>query len=410
MEGIVVKPKSKVVRVRVGGPLASHQPALASILAERGYTPLTRVNHFQVMAHLSQWLAVRGFGVADLTSDRVDEYLTQRQADGYSAFCSRGSIRSLLEVLCSAGAPVTGPDPAPVSAADELLAGYDRFLRHERGLVASTTTAYVLRARRFLDGYGHGAVLHGLDTAAITAAVLREAGTGSAGSAQFFVVALRSFLRYCHLTGLIGTDMSGAALPVTGRRRSVLPRGLTSKQARALLSTCDRRTARGRRDYAVLVLLLRLGLRSREVAALQLEDIDWRAGQIAIHGKGHREDRLPLPADVGQAIAGYLRHGRPNDGPYRDVFLRSLAPQRGLSREAVALIVRRAGIRAGLGSFGPHRLRHTVATDMVAAGIGLGPIGQVLRHSDASSTSIYARVDIEQLRAIARPLHDGGVR
>lgn len=406
----MVKPESKVVKVRVEGPLAPFQPQLASVLTERGYTPLTRVNHSQVMAHLSQWLAARGLSVADVTSGVVDEYLTQRRTDGYTAFCSRGSIRPLLDVLCSVGAPLTDPAPGPVSAVDGLLAGYAQFLRQERALAASTTAAYVLRARRFLGGYGPGAELRELDAAAVTAAVLREAETVSAGSAQFFVVAVRAFLRYCHLIGVIGTDMSGASLPVTGRRRSVLPRGLTPAQSRALLAACDRRTVRGRRDYAVIVLMLRLGLRSREVAALQLEDIDWRAGQITIHGKGYREDLLPLPVDVGAAIAGYLRHGRPNDGPHRDVFLRSLAPRRGLSREGVALIVRRAGDRAGLGSFGPHRLRHTVANGMVAAGIGLGPIRQVLRHDDATSTSIYARVDIEQLRTIARPLHDGGAR
>ena len=406
----MVKPKSRVIVVRVAGPLAPYQQLLAAVLTERGYTPLTRVNHFHVMAHLSLWAGGRGLGVADITSARLEEYLAQRRTDGYTAYCSLGSIGPLFAVLVDAGAPLIGLDPGPVSVVDELLAGYDRFLREERGLVVSTTTAYVLRARRFLQGYGHGVDLRELSTAAVTAAVIREAGMVSAGSAQFFVVALRSFLRYCYLTGVIGADLSGASLPVTGRRRSVLPQGLTVAQAWALLAACDRRTARGLRDYAVIVMMLRLGVRSREVAAMQLDDIDWRAGQIIVHGKGHREDLLPLPTDVGEALVRYLRRGRSSDGPQRDVFLRSLAPRRGLSREAVAFIVRRAGIRAGLGSFGPHRLRHTVATEMVGAGVGLGPIGQVLRHSDVSSTSIYARVDIEQLRTIACPVRDGGVR
>ena len=126
--------------------------------------------------------------------------------------------------------------------------------------------------------------------------------------------ALRSFLRYCYLAGLVDRDLSGAALPVSGRRRSLLPQGITPTQAKALLRACDRRRASGRRDYAVIVLMLRLGLRAREVATLRLDDLDWRAGQLTVHGKGGRVDQLPLPVDVGEAIAAYLRRGRPRDG------------------------------------------------------------------------------------------------
>lgn len=290
-----------------------------------------------------------------------------------------------------------------------LLAGYARFLGQERGLAASTTAAYVLRARRFLDGHGHGADLGEVDTAAVTGAIVREAGRVSAGSAQFFVVALRSFLRYCHLTGVIDTDLSAASLPVTGRRRCVLPQGLSSAQARALLGACDRRTARGRRDYAVILLLLRLGLRSCEVARLRLEDVDWRAGQITVRGKGQRIDRLPLPADVGEAIAAYLRYARPGS-IRREVFLRVIAPQGSLSRRGVSLIVHRASLSAGLGRFGSHRLRHALACDLVRVGVPLHEIGQILRHEDMASTSIYARVDVEQLRTVARPLPVGSWR
>jgi integrase/recombinase XerD len=283
-------------------------------------------------------------------------------------------------------------------------------LLSERGLAASTTSAYVLRARRFLDWHAHGADLRAVDTAVVTSAVLGEAEAVSAGSAQYFVVALRSFLRYCHLTGLIGTDLSAASLPVTGRRRSVLPRGISAADARALLKACDRRAAAGRRDYAVILLLLRLGLRACEVAVLRLEDIDWRAAAITVHGKAGRLDRLPLPAEVGEAIAAYLRHARPSEAALREVFVRSIAPRAGLTREAVGCLVRRASIRAGLTPFGPHRLRHGLACDMVAAGVPLGQIGQVLRHADATSTSIYARVDVDRLRIVARPWPIGGTR
>ena len=403
------KPKSKVITVRVVGPLEPYAGQLMRLLADRGYAPLTRVPHLQVMTHLSKWMATRQLEVAELTGARVDEYLGQRRGDGYAAFCTRTGLAPLLDVLAAAGACVDQPGQ-PVSAVDVLLDGYAQFLRQERGLAASTTSAYVLRARRFLDRHAHGADLRAVDTAVVTSAVLREADGVSAGSAQFFVVALRSFLRYCHLAGAIDTDLSAASLPVTGRRRSVLPHGISPTQARALLKACDRRTAAGRRDYAVILLLMRLGLRAREVAALRLEDIDWHAGQITIHGKAQRLDRLPLPAEVGEAVAAYLRHARPTDTTLREVFVRSIAPRAGLTREAVGCLVRRASIRAGLTPLGSHRLRHALACDMVRAGVSLHEIGQVLRHTDATSTSIYARVDVDQLRTVARPWPVRGAR
>ncbi len=408
------KPKSKVITVRVVGPLEPYAGQFMSLLAARGYAPLTRVSHLQVMTHLSKWMATRQLTLEGLTSTRVEEYLDQRRGDGYSTFCSRASLTPLLDVLPLAGAPLSQPG-RPASEADALLDGYAEFLRQERGLADSTTRAYVLRARRFLAWHGHGADLQAVDARVVTGAVLGEAERVSSGSTQFFVVALRSFLRYCHLAGMIDTDLSAASLLVTGRRRSVLPRGITAADTRALLRACDRRTAAGRRDYAVILLLTRLGLRAGEVAALRLEDIDWRAGEIRIHGKFNRVDRLPLPADAGEAIAAYLRHARPPDtrppdrGP-REVFLRNLAPRAGLTREAVGCLVRRASIRAGLTPLGPHRLRHSLACDMVRAGVPLHQIGQVLRHADATSTSIYARVDVEQLRTVARPWPAGGAR
>ena len=172
--------------------------------------------------------------------------------------------------------------------------------------------------------------------------------------------------------------------------------------ATAVLGSCDRRTAVGRRDYAVLVTLLRLGLRAGEVAGLVLEDIDWRAAQIVVHGKNRRVDRLPLPVDVGEAITGYLRRGRPATTG-REVFVRALAPVTGLGRGAVSSIVRRACVRAGLPAVGAHRLRHTAACQMVDAGVPLTEIGQVLRHRSTSSTAIYARLDVEALRVLAQP-------
>ena len=169
-----------------------------------------------------------------------------------------------------------------------------------------------------------------------------------------------------------------------------------------VLASCDRRSAIGRRDYAVLVTLLRLGLRRGEVARLELDDIDWRSGELVVRGKGARRDRLPLPAEVGEAIAGYLRRGRPRT-ERREMFLRARAPFDPIAAGTVSSTVRRACRRAGIAEVGAHRLRHTVACEMVSAGIPLAQIAQVLRHRSLQSTAVYARVDIEQLRLLAAP-------
>ena len=286
----------------------------------------------------------------------------------------------------------------PASEQERLLAAFEKYLRCERALAAGTAGAYLARARRFLAG--RGGSLDGLTAADVMAAVLAEAERVSAGSAQYFVAALRAFLRFCYLDGHTAADLAWAAQAVTGRRRSALPMGISRADARALLASCDRRRADGRRDHAVLVTLLRLGLRASEAAALRLEDIDWRMGEVTVHGKGSRDERLPLPADVGEAIAAYLVRGRPASG-HRQVFLRSTAPAGPLTRGGISNIVRRACARAGLPQIGAHRLRHTAACQMAEAGAPLPEIGQVLRHQSLESTANYARVGITELRTLA---------
>ncbi len=291
------RPKSKVVRVRVVGPLAPTAAPLRVLLRERGYSPLSRVTQLQVLQHLSKWLQARGSAITDVTDEVVEEYLQQRRADGYASFCSLAGLRQLLAVLDVCGAPLTGPAAGPASELDVLMAEYALFLRQERGLAASTTAAYVLRARRFLDGCGGVANIPNLTAAAVTGAVLRESQMLSAGSAQFFAVSLRALLRWCLLTGRLEVDLAGSSLPVTGRRRCTLPRGISDIDARALLRSCDRRTHAGRRDYAVILILLRLGLRAGEVAALRLDDVDWRCGCRKPH---------PRSSALGSAVLAFL--------------------------------------------------------------------------------------------------------
>jgi integrase/recombinase XerD len=276
-------------------------------------------------------------------------------------------------------------------------------------LAAGTAVGYLASARRFLNGLSPDRGLAGLTAGEVTAAVLRECRVVSVSAAQNFVSALRSFLRFCFIEELVESDLSQAALLVRGRRDSSLPRRITRADARALLCCCDRRRALGRRDYAVIIVLLRLGLRRSEIAGLTDDDIDWRAGELVIRGKGGREDRLPLPVDVGEAIASYLRRGRPRSSR-REVFLRARAPYEPIASATVASTVRRACRRAGIPEVGSHRLRHTAACEMVQAQVPLQRIGQVLRHKSLQTTAIYARVDVEQLRLLAAPWPGGAAR
>lgn len=396
------KPISKVEVVRVPGPLAPYAAGFKTALLEAGFTPLSAVCQMRLMVHLSRWLDAQGLSAGDLTAPRIEEYLTLRRAVGYRERVTRRGMAPLLDHLAAQGVlPAAEPAP-PLSTMERLLASFECFLVAERGLAASTVSAYVRRAARFVDGYAVDGAVGSLTPAEVTRAVLEECASRSVGAGQYFVAALRALLRFCHVEGLIGEDLSAAAMTVTGRRTSLLPQGNDAAEQAALMRSCDRRRAVGRRDYAVILLLLRLGLRAGEVAALRLEDIDWRAGELVVRGKGQRMDRLPLPADVGEAIAGYLRRGRPAVAG-RQVFATVTAPVHGLTRESVSLIVRRACARAGIRSVGAHRLRHTMACAMVRQEVPLAEIGQVLRHRSPVSTAGYARVDVDQLRTLTQP-------
>ena len=228
----------------------------------------------------------------------------------------------------------------------------------------------------------------------------------TAGHAKSVTTRLRSFLRYLYVEGLTGDGLVMAVPSVAGWQLTALPQGISPEEVAGLLKSCDRRRARGRRDFAILTVLARLGLRACEVAALRLDDIDWRHGEVTVHGKGNRQDKLPLPHDVGEAIVGWLRRGRPRcDCPA--VFTRLLAPHRALSTRAVSGTVREACVRAGIAPVGSHRLRHVVASETLRAGGTLTEIGQLLRHHSLAATSIYAKVDRLALAAVVQPWPGG---
>lgn len=397
-------PTSKVTNVKVKGPLGPFVDAYTARLEASGYTALSIVNELRQVAHLSRWLMARALSASDVSVGRLEEFLVERRARSGPKACSLQGLMSLRAVMVAAGAVTESTDTTPPSLPVEVLIGrFRRYLLAERGLSSGTADAYVARARRFAGGCCADGDVGALTAANVTGAVRAEAARVSVGSTQYFVAGVRSFLRFCFIEGLITVDLADAALAVTGRRRSSLPRRISDKDAAALVASCDRRRADGRRDYAILLSLLRLGLRAGEVARLSLDDIDWRTGVVVVHGKGRRLDRLPLPADVGAAIVGYLQRGRPEGTGERAVFLRSLAPIGPMGRGGVACVVRRACHRVGLPEIGPHRLRHTLACQMVTAGVGLPGIGQVLRHQGVTTTAIYARVDIAALTEVARP-------
>jgi site-specific recombinase XerD len=248
-----------------------------------------------------------------------------------------------------------------------------------------------------------GLELARVDVAEVRGFVVEACPRMGRRAAQLTVVALRALLRFLHLEGVLDRSLAGAVPSVAGWRLSGLPKRLESGQVDALLDSCDRSTVIGRRDLAILTLLARLGLRAGEVAALSLEDIDWRAGEVIVRGKGNRSERLPLPHDVGEAIVGYLGDGRPATAQDRAVFVRVRAPHHRLSRGGVSFVVKAAAHRAGLGLVHAHRLRHTAASEMLRCGATLPEVGQVLRHRHASTTAIYAKVDRQALRQIARP-------
>jgi site-specific recombinase XerD len=390
-------------RVRVPGPLAEHAKAFASDLARRGYRPGSVAFHLRVMAHLSRWLQAQGVAAAGLTPEVAGRFLASRREAGYVAGLVGGSLEPLLGFLRVAGVVPPPARAAAAGPADALLARYAGWLARERGLAGTTIERNVGLVRPFVCGLVRDGQLRldGLTGAAVSAFVADHARRRPAGTPRM-ATALRSLLRFLHAEGLTGAGLASAVPPAAGWKLAGLPKALPGDQVAALLACCDRATAVGRRDFAVLTVLSRLGLRAGEVARLRLDDIDWRRGEITVWGKGSRGERLPLPADVGEAIVSYLAAARPAAGP-REVFLCARAPVRPMSRGAVTNVVARAARRAGLGVVHAHRLRHSVATASLRAGGSLAEIGQLLRHKAAITTAIYAKADIEALRALARP-------
>jgi site-specific recombinase XerD len=321
-------------------------------------------------------------------------------------------VRTLLEHLRQIRvipAPTVTVRPTERSRVEQA---FSRYLAQERGLSPATVINYLPEVRRFLsERFVTGAIrLDKLRLPDVTQFVARHARAFSPGRVKLLLTALRAFFRFLRLTGETAIDLAASVLSVADWRLARVPQWIPAAQVQQVLQHCDRQTRLGQRDYTIVLLLARLGLRAGEVVSLTLDDIDWEAGELVIRSsKGGRQDRMPLPRDVGQALATYLRQGRPAGGSRR-VFLCAKAPRRGFtSSVAVCTIVRRALARAGLHppSTGAHLFRHSLATEMLRRGASLAEIGEILRHRHPDTTAIYAKVDLGALRAVAPPWPGG---
>ncbi|MDA0704651.1 MAG: site-specific integrase [Proteobacteria bacterium] len=393
-------------------PLAAVAKGLAEDLRRQGYGPRTISEHRKLLRDLSDWLVRRQLTASDLSMAQVDRFLSDRRSAG-ARHKTRNGLDPILGYLRGLGLEI---EPAAETSGEdgpaaEILNRYRRHLTTERGLATATADRYVDCLCPFMDRRmsADGLDLVSLSPADVTSFVVAWCPNLNTGVAKLTVTALRSFLGFLHLDGITERSLVHAVPKVSRRRLAGLPKGLEPDQVRRLLAACDADTAVGCRDLAILTLLVRLGLRRGEIAGLRLDDIDWRAGTISVRGKGNCHERLPLPPDVGRRLAEYLRHARPADAQGRTVFVRHFAPHHALGASRVSGIVADAARRAGLGCVHAHLLRHTAATELLRAGASLPEIGQLLRHRRAGTTAIYAKVDRDSLRLIARPWPEGAL-
>ena len=383
----------------ITGPLEPYAARFASELLALGYTPLSARNVLYRFAHLSRWLQARRLGVRALTDDRVAAFLRSRRRGGYTAGLTPRAIARAIDFLRRLGvAPPAVAIRRRPSSLETVLERYAEHLRRERSLANTTVKARVVTASRFLSKVTTRSAMRALCPADVRNFMRRIARDNGPSALAGIGTDLRCLLRFLFVQGILRRDLRETVPSSVGWRDRTLPRAIAANDVRRLLQSCDRRTLGGKRAYAVLLLLTRLGLRQGEVAALMLDDFDWTRGEIVVRGKG-KESRLPLPEDVGRAVTAYLRR-RPRVAT-RSVFLRVRAPFQPLSN--VQALVCAASIRAGLAPVYPHRLRHTAATEMLRRGASLAEIAEVLRHTSTYTTTIYAKVDRQTLRVVAQP-------
>jgi len=402
----------KFLRRCRSGPLGPHLDGFAGQLVHKGYTRYSGQGIIRIVVQLNDWLAAKGLSLQELGEDQISAFRAHRKKRLRSHHGERGTCQLLLRTLREAEVIAEAPDPALNDPVERLVRSYAGYLAQERALSQTTIGHRLPVVRGFLSRRfkSKRLRLEALRSGDITRFVLQTVQERGRDHAQLVTTTLRSFLDYLYLEGRLTTPLRAAVPTVASWRHLDLPGFLEPEQVERLLRHCDRSNIGGRRDYAILLLLARLGLRAHEVRHLTLEDINWASGELLIRGKGGRQDRLPLPPDVGRAVAAYLKEGRPRCS-CRCVFVRLLAPHQGLTSQTIASVVERTLARAQISSThrGAHLLRHSLATRMLRGGASLTQIGQVLRHQRTDTTEIYARVDQNALRTLAQPW-PGGVR
>lgn len=405
-------PSPVVLRRLQAGPLGAYVDAVVGDLADRGFAAATATYALRLLADLSTWLQGQGRGVAGLDESMVEAFLRHRYQRRRPNREDHPTLARLLAQLREAA--VAAP-LRPAVASDEQSAIKAAFRQHligQRNLAPATVRRYLDTVGRFLDGRfatSPPLELGALGAQDVNRFMLEQARRYSAGHVQLLASALRGFLRFLRQTGAIATDLAHCVPAPARRQLAGLPKFMPAEDVERLLQTSNRDGPQGRRDYAILLLLARLGLRAQEIASLRLEDVDWDAGELVIHGKGGGVERLPLPWEVGEALSRYLRAVRPACST-RQVFVCLRAPRRGFRNgNAVGTIVCRALARADLhpSHRGAHLLRHSLATRLLRHGASLVEIGELLRHRNLDTTRIYAKVDERTLGALALPWPGG---
>ena len=396
-------------RLRVG-PLASYLDAYLKLIEQEGFLPSSVSMQMYAIARFSNWLQTWQVDLHELDEAAVERFL--QRDPGMRRSGEPAPLRRFLAMLREIGVTVAKV-PEPSNGQQRFINEYRRYLLQERGLAETSLLNYVPFAEQLLSNrFGQADMdLSELKATDVTKFMQGRAHQLSPGQAKLLVTALRSFLRYLRYQGEISVDLAGCVPPVAVWSLSTVPKFLPAGTVQRVLDRCERDTADGKRNYAVLLLLARLDLRACEIVALSLDDIDWDDGRLTIRCKGGRWAQLPMPADVGEAIAIYLRSGRPRC-VCRHVFLRHRAPIRGFANSStVSTIVMRALVLAGIDSVrkGAHLFRHTLATDLLRQGASLDEIGELLRHRSPNTTALYAKVDLNSLRTLALPW-PGGVR
>lgn len=387
------------------GLLASHVAPFGRWAFEQGYSKQRVHRRVHLAAGFSQWLERKGIGVRDVTGEHPPRYLEDRARRMRVFPGDKPSLKQFLEFLRRGGIiPAEKLHCAPITPAEQCVRKFEAYLQDQRSLSPTTIFRYARFVRLFLTRrFGDQAIELGtLQAEDVFGFVQQESVSARFRRGKEITTSLRSFFRFARYSGLIPTDLAAAVPKVAGWSMSGIPRAIAADQTEKLLLSIDRHSGKGRRNYAILLLLARLGLRSGEIVRLNLDDIDWNNGSLKVCGKG-REVRLPLPQDVGAAIVDYLRNGRPATTSRR-VFLRHNAPWRDFrDSTAIAGIVRFAIKRAGVQAptHGAHQFRHALASQILHHGGSLKEIGEVLGHRSIQVTTIYAKVDVNVLRTLA---------